>query len=341
MKRVLSAILVLLLVMPALTACAPATVVLYTDLHQEDVTKLIAPYVESSGVKVDIVTFGSAQSLSDAIAPRQDRNGGDAQPSPTPNPKPPDIVLTQDMTMLTQLSDSESLESYMPTSVTNLPVPYGANGGGYWYGFGGTGWVIAWNTSLVQKAPEGFADLASSVYPMKAVAVPNPQQYYFYPLAIYSLMGSDYALNIFQTLVLNQTNFNGSPTSAADSLATGKAQVAVTTYELAKQAKDKGAPVDFIFPDQGQTEMGAYVQFYSVGLVKGGKNLKGAEKLDDWLLSADAEKRSVDIGLSDVTLRDVGSEAPVVKPLSVSPEEIMRNSQAASDAFNRLASGSN
>lgn len=340
MKRAVSVVAVLLLLVPALSSCTPANVVLYTDLRQEDASRLIEPFVQASGVKVDIVTFGSAESLVKAVAPGGgDRYAGGAEPSPTPNPNPPDVILTQDMLALTQLADGEALESYMSSSVSSLPPPYGANGGGWWYGFGGRAWVIAWNTDLVTKKPETFQDLADNAYPMKSVTIPNPQQFYFYPLAVYSVMGSDYAMNLFQTLMLNQANLAGSPDMAAQSVAEGKAQVAITTYALAKSLKDAGKPVDFILPDQGQTEMGAYVEFYSVAVAKGGKNLSGAKKLDDWLLSAEAEKRSVEVGLSDVTLRDVGGGAPVVKPLVVSPGDIIKNTRAASDAFNRMAGG--
>jgi ABC-type Fe3+ transport system substrate-binding protein len=339
-KRVLSAIVLLVLICPALAGCAPDTVVIYTDLRKADVEKLIAPYVESAGVTVQIVTFGSADSLAGAVAPDRGRgNGGGPDATPTPNPNPPDIVLTQDIAAMAELAGRGALVSYMPPSVSALPPPYGANGGGYWYGFGGRGWVLAWNTDLVKKPPESYADLADDDYPMNSVTMPNLQQFYFYPLSVYSLMGADYAMNIFQTLMTNGASFTNTPEAAVGSVAAGQAQLAVTTYALARQKKDAGEPVDFAFPDQGQTEMGAYVQFYTVGVGASSRHAKAAKSLDNWLMSAEAEKRSVEIGLSDVTLRDVGGDAPVVKPLVVSPQEVLSSAQAAEAALRRLYEG--
>lgn len=331
-KRLLTLLLVLLLTAPALTACAPEELALYTDLLKSDAEKLIAPFVESSGVKVKLFTFSDANALINAVAPQ--RGGDGAQPTPTANANPPDIILTSDMAAMAELTQRKALASYMPPGASALP--YGANGGGYWYGFGGRGWVLAWNTELVKEAPEGFEDLASDKYPMNSVAVPNPERFYFYPLSIYTLMGADYAMNMFETLLLNGADFNASPSSALDKVVSGGARLCLTTYELARKQKDAGKSIDFIFPDQWQGGMGTYVEFYCVALASGGKSEKNAKKLDDWLLSAEAEKRSVELGLSDVMLRDVGGEAPVVKPLAVSLEQVLRSSETAAQAFRSM-----
>jgi ABC-type Fe3+ transport system substrate-binding protein len=343
-KKIVLVMVALLLCSLGFTACEPNnTLILYTDLSQSDAAKLIAPFTQKTGIKVDIMTFGSADSLVNAIsAASDDRGRGPAQsatPKPTANPKAPDVVLTSGLLALTQLAQRDALVSYMSPSVADLP--YGVNGGGYWYGFGGKGWVIAWNTDLVTKKPDSFQDLADSAYPLKSVTLPNPEQYSYYPLAAYSVMGEDYALSIFQTMILNEASFSSSPLQAASSVATGSKQVVITTYADAKAQKNKGAPIDFAFPDQGKTDMGAYVEFYSVGLPTGGHFLKGAKQLDDWLLSTEAEALSVTIGLSDITLRDVGGRAPVVKPLVVSPSDIIANQQQAADAFARLTSTGN
>ncbi len=331
-KRLLTLVLVVLLAAPALSACAPEELALYTDLPKADVEKLIAPFVQSSGVKVKLFTFSGADSLISAVAPQ--RGGVGVQPTPTANPNPPDIILTSDMAVMAELTQRQALASYMPPGASALP--YGANGGGYWYGFGGRGWVLAWNTELVQEAPEGFEDLASDKYPMNSVAVPNPEQYYFYPLSVYTLMGADYAMNMFQTLLLNGADFNASPSSALGKVVSGEMRLCLTTYELARKQKDEGRSIDFIFPDQWQGGMGTYVEFYCVALASGGRSEKNARKLDDWLLSAEAEKLSAELGLSDVTLRDVGGDAPVVKPLAVSLEQVLRSAQAAGQALRSM-----
>jgi ABC-type Fe3+ transport system substrate-binding protein len=338
MKRILAALLALAVIVPALSACEPAPVIVYTDLSRANADRLLAPYIEKTGAKVEIKVFGDSQSLMNAVAPGgNDRYRGrpDSGPTPTPNPNPPDIVLTADMQALPQLADRGALESYMPPAAAD--IPYGASGGGYWYGFGGRGWVIAWNTDLVKKIPDGFQDLADTAYPMGAAALPNPEQYYYYLVAAYSIMGQDYTLNLMETMLLNDAQFARTPKEAMDGVAGGKFQIAVTTYALARAAKDAGSPVDFAFPDQGRTDMGAYVQFYGVGIAKGGRAPEAAKELDGWLLSPESEKLSVDIGLSDVTLRDVDAGAPVVKPLVATPDEVLRQADAASQAFNRLA----
>lgn len=335
MRKSALVIVLALLAATLLPGCAPEPVVLYTDLGKSEVEQLIAPFLETSGVKVQIVTFGSSESLMRALGVNGDNRGRRDGPTPTPNPTPADVVLIRDMMLTDQLAEAGVLVNYAPPGAAGLP--YGANGGGFWYGFGGTGWVLMWNTELAARNPDSYTDLADNAYPLRSVAVPSPEQFYFYPLAAYCILGADYTMGIFQTLMLNEARFVPSAKDAANGVANGKYHIAVTTYALAKELKDGGAPVDFVFADQGQSEMGAYVAFYSAGLAKGGRNLKGAKLLDDWLLSPEAEALSVKIGLSDVTMRDVGSGAPVVKPLVVSPGEILRKSEEASNAFGRMA----
>lgn len=343
MKK-LAWIVILALLCAMLSACAPGTVIMYTDLQPEEANKLMAPFLEKSGMKVKVIPFRTSQLLMDAIDPGQGRrynrdNNGQATPDPqaTHNPKAPDIVLTKDMLALTTLTDREALVNYLSPMSTDLPR--GVNGSGWWYGFGGRSWVIAWNTELVKKPPTSFQDLTSSLYPMKAVTMPTPQQYSIYPLAAWSLFGREYTMNFYQTLMLNQTSFVSSPAAAAAGVATGRYQVVLTTWAEANKQKQDGKSIDFAFPDQGPNQMGAYVEFYSVGIVKGGLCQKSAMKLEDWLLSPEAEALSVKLGLSDVTLRDVGSGAPVVKPLVVSPDEIIAGQQDADAAFSAIQGG--
>lgn len=338
MKKIAVLLLLALLAPLLFTACAPAPLILYTDLDEGVAAKMVAPFTEKTGIPVEIVAFATTDRLMAALAPRQGREGSPT-PAPTENGKPADVILTKSMLALPELAARDVLESHMPATVADLPG--GANGGGYWYGFGGHGWVLAWNTGLAQKQPDGFQDLASDAYPMRSVSIMNIEGYYYYPLAVYAVMGQDYAMSIFQTLLLNETHMASSAAEAAGLIANGTCHVGITTYAEAKERKDGGAAIDFIFPDQDDHCIGAYVEFLSAGIAKGGKNLKAAKQLEEWLLSPEAEKLSVELGLSDVTLRDVGAAVPVVKPLNVDPMEVMEAGQGAQAAFEQVARGLN
>jgi iron(III) transport system substrate-binding protein len=65
--------------------------------------------------------------------------------------------------------------------------------------------------------------------------------------------------------------------------------IGFTDTDDANDAIADGAPVQMVYTDQGEDEMGTLVIPNTVMLIKGGKNVDNAQKLMDYLVSAEAE----------------------------------------------------
>lgn len=312
-----------------LGACGPNTLVLVTDQPKDAVEKLVEPYAQKAGVKITVVTASDDDLLRAAGLNTEGRNGR-AQESATAQPvQVADLLLTQNLIAVGQLRMSGSLAQYSPSGATGLPS--GARGQGYWYGFGGRGWVMARNTDLVTDAgmTDGFDDLSDDKLPAKTMAIPNIENNPYYPLAIYTFWGREQSLSFYQELVFKQAALTQSPKNVAEGLASGKLALGLTTYADAKAQKDAGKPVDFNFPDNMEGEIGSYVQLNCVALPAASKNQKMAQPLEDYLLTPEAEVLSIQLGLSDVALRQNSLGAPVVRPLNVAPEKVLASGQDA------------
>lgn len=316
-----------------LSACVGSkTLVLVTDQPQDAVEKLVAPYVQKSGVQVTVVAAENSNKLMLAAGFNPDsRDQATAAPGITA-----DILLTQDMEAIGQLRMANALAQYAPSAAASLPS--GARGQGYWYGFGGSGWVLARNTDLVTDAgmTNSFEDLSDDSLPAKSVGIPNMQSYSYYPLAILTFWGQEQTLAFYQALLFKQAQLTMSPHGVAQALADGKLALGLTTYAEAKAQKDAGKPVDFGFPDNGEGEIGSYVALNCVALPAGSKNLKLAQPLEDYLLSPEAESLSIQLGLSDVAVRDNTQGAPVVRPLNIAPEKVLASGDEAQQLVNQL-----
>lgn len=311
----------------ALCACGPNTLVLVTDQPKDAVEKLVEPYVQQSGVKVTVVAAGTGDLLRAAGLNAGGREGGQA--TATAQAQTADILLTQDLVALGQLRMANLLAQYAPPGATSLPS--GARGQGYWYGFGGRGWVLARNTDLLsdEGMTNSFADLADSKLPAKTMAIPSMENNPYYPLAIFTFWGREQSLSFYQELVFKQAMMTQSPKTVAEALAAGKLALGLTTYADAKAQKDAGKPVDFGFPDNMEGEIGSYVQLNCVALLSASKNQKLAQPLEDYLVSPEAEALSIQLGLSDVALRENSLGAPLVRPLNIAPEKVLASSRDA------------
>ena len=305
------AVLAILLLM---TGCASNTVTVYTDMDRKDVEKLIKPFSDKTGIKLDLVHFNEVHDLVDAIAVPDGASYKLVMHETLYQPA--DLVLSGNMFAGDVLRARSALAQYEPSGADAIPP--GAKNLGNWYGFGGRLWVLAYNTNLVKgDLPRSLFDLSSNVFPNGKISTITPNYCPFYIGAACAIKGKAAAVTLYQTLINRHAEFVNKPELAAKSIAEGSAWAGITTLAAVVAQKKAGAPIGWVIPDQGSGNMGAYVEFYSVCTPILGKNTINAHLLADYLLSTEAEALSVEMGLSDATLRQGTSAALVVIPLAI------------------------
>lgn len=322
LRRLLFASFVSMYFIALLSGCSKP-VTLYTDASESVVAKLTDPFTKQTGIAVDIVEFNDARELSDAIATYSDGKYVKVKHETLYNYA--DVAFSPDILLGEVLKARDMLAQYTPPAAQDIPA--GAKLDGSWYAMGGYAWVIAWNTDLAKgTAPAGLLDLASPAYPAGSVAMINPNYMLYYPSGACAILGKDKMVPFLQTMIDHGTQWEATPQDTVQKVADGKAYVCITTLGEAEKQQNKGAHIAWAVPDQKDGEMGAYVQFNVVCVVKVSTMPAEAKRLADYLLSPEAEALSVKLGLSDATLRPCGSDAPVVRPLKT-------NLAAAQDAM--------
>lgn len=315
-------LLLALLVLFACTGCSVHEVVIYTDVDRHDVLQLFQPFTEKTGIPVTVMHFYEVENLVDAIVV-DDGKGGYKFVQRTGSSNP-DLMFSTAMFAGEAMRARDALQSYLPNGAQSIPA--GAKAEDLWYGIGPRAWVLMWNT---QRTPQGFTptslmDLASDRLDKGRVCMVPPNYSPYYASALAAVQGNDAATSFYQTLIDRQTVFIADPEQCAQRIAQGDAQMGLTTLDAALTQQKNNANVAWVLPDQAAGQMGAYAQFYSFGLLKNASHPDDAKLAEDYLLSLDAEKRMVSLGLSDATLRDCGPGIPVVVPLSVTLDEASR-----------------
>lgn len=188
----------------------------------------------------------------------------------------------------------------IPTSVTTR----------YSVGVGARCRIIAVHTPSLKEAdrPRRVEDLADPRFKGK-LAVSNPlfsaTSTHF--AALHAKWGDAKFIAFLQALKKNQIAILPGNADVRDAVAAGRVAVGLTDTDDALGAIKRGQPLAIVFPDQEGD--GAFGFYGTVTLVKGGPNPAGAQKLLEYLVSEKNERRLIELGAVQFSVRPDGPQA--------------------------------
>ena len=183
----------------------------------------------------------------------------------------------------------------------------------YSIGFGIRTRVIAVNTKLVEKGqfPATLEDLTQPRFKGR-VAISSPlfgaTSTHF--AALHALWGAERFTAFLQALKKNEVVVLPGNADVRDAVAAGRVVVGMTDSDDAVGAIRRGQPLAMVFPDQ-QAE-GAFGLYMTVARVAGRPDAPGVQKLIDYLSSEATERRMIEMGAVQLSVRTDGPMAPEV-----------------------------
>jgi len=201
-----------------------------------------------------------------------------------------DVVLIADAVAMTQLKNDGRLLTYLDAPAGKVPAALIDADRTY---FGTklitTGIVI--NTNLVKTAPRSWNGLLPAAAAGKTV-LPHPLYSGAAVIHIGSMLQqSEFGWRYFETLAKNGAIAARGNGAVIESVARGEKAYGIIIEYMAFNAKAKGSPVDFVFPEEG---VSAITQ--PVAILKGSRNADAAKAFVDWQLSLEAQLQSVSQG---------------------------------------------
>jgi iron(III) transport system substrate-binding protein len=173
--------------------------------------------------------------------------------------------------------------------------------------------VIAVHTASVKEAdrPKRLEDLVDPRFKGKvAIARPLFGTTSTHFAALHAQWGAAKFTSFLQALKKNDVAILPGNGDVRDAVAVGRVAVGLTDTDDAIGAIKRGQPLAMIFPDQDGS--GAFGVYMTVGLVKGGPNPAGAQKLLEYLVSEKTEARLIELGAVQLSVRPNG---PVAKEI--------------------------
>jgi len=203
-----------------------------------------------------------------------------------------DLLWNNEILHTLRLEKLGLLDTYDAPAAENYAQTY-RSANGTWYGFAARIRVLIVNTDLVaeDERPVSIRDLTDPKWKGKVgIAKPLFGTTATHAAVLFAAWGDEEAQDFFRRLKENAQVLSGNKQVA---LAVGRGELAfgLTDTDDAIIEKDKGLPVEIVYPDQGEDGLGALFIPNTLALIKGSANGESARRLVDHLLSGEVEAK--------------------------------------------------
>ena len=305
-------------------------VVVYTAIDEVFSESIIKDFEEETGIKVNVVYDTEANKTTGLV------NRIKAEKS---NPVC-DVFWNNEFIQTIDLEKDGALEAYVSPSAADIPDYYKSEQN-MWTAVGGRARVLLVNNDLV--APENFptsvADFVSGQYEGDQLAIAYPMfgTTKTMAAALYAQWGEEKGKEYFEKIVELGVNVVDGNSVTKDMAASGQVAIGFTDSDDAREALEDGANVTMVYPDQGEGAMGTLVTPSTVALIKGAPNKENAQKFIDYVLSEKTERKLVDAGFYDMSIRDAGKQDSI-KGMTINLEDIYAYMDASAKDMEELFS---
>jgi len=161
----------------------------------------------------------------------------------------------------------------------------------YWCGFSARVRLFVVNKNAKEK-PNSILDYANPIFKDKSV-IANPLfgTTAIHIAALFTSLGEEKTKKFLDNLKTNKVAISTGNGESADFVASVKYLFSLVDSDDAISRIRAKSPIEFIYPDQGDSQMGAFVVPNTVMMIKDSKHPKLAKKLIDYLLSRQSEEK--------------------------------------------------
>lgn len=301
------------------------TLMLYTSQPEADATRTVEAFRKvNPDTEVQIFRSGTSDLLTKLAA---EFSAGAPQP---------DVLLIADAVTMEGLKKDKRLLAYPEANLDGFAADsYDADKTYFGSKLITTG--IAYNTAAEQK-PEHWADLTKAEYKGQVV-MPSPL---YSGAAAYLLSGfalnADLGWDYFKQLKENELASVRGNGAVLKSVASGEKPYGILVDFMVLNAKAKGSPVEFVFPTEGVPAVTE-----PVAIMATAKNVEGAKKFVDFILSDDGQKLALEQGYLPAK-ESVGRpswlpEGTKIKIMPIDTQKVLQETDADKKQFSEVFGG--
>ena len=255
---------------------AAGTITLYTSVERPAADKIQSEF-QRKFPAVTLVVFRSESIAVVAKIEAEKQAGGIAA----------DVLWIDEPSEYENLKNQDLLLQFFPEDAVNLPEEM-RDPEEYYYAAGLTNMIIGYHTGL-KNPPRNWKDLLSPAYRGNLV-FPSPNGFGAAE-ALVQTLADYYGWEFFTGFAANGGVQAQDFSTVLERLSSGETQVGVLPDYLVRTAKEKGSPVDYVWPRDGAVCIPS-----PVAIVKSTENPEAAKAFVDFLLSRDGQAVLVESG---------------------------------------------
>jgi iron(III) transport system substrate-binding protein len=236
-----------------------------------------------------------------------------------------DVFWNNEILNTLRLERQGLLEVYRPQIAQQYPQAF-RSPQGTWYGFAARARVLVVNTELLSRAewPRSIRDLADPKWSGRCgIAKPLAGTTATHAACLFAHWGDEEAKRFFRAIRANGVNVLSGNKQVATWVSGGQLSFGLTDTDDAIIEKEKGLPVEIVYPDQEEGGLGTLFIPNTLAIIRGGPNPEAARRLVDYLLSPEVEAKlaagpSAQIPLNPQVKVEVRVQTPqTIKPMQV------------------------
>ncbi len=303
-------------------SASPSQVVVYTALDREFSEPIFREFEQTSGVSVEPkfdVESTKTVGLVNAILQEKNRPRCD-------------VFWNNEILHTLRLEKAGLLEPYKLPQAEKFPANY-RSPTGTWYGFAARARVLLVNTELVpeNERPSSIQDLSNPRWKDQCgLALPLFGTTATHAAVLFAQWGESDAKQFFREVKQNAQVLSGNKQVA---LSVGRGQLAfgLTDTDDAIVEIEKGMPVEIVYPDQGEGQLGALFIPNTLCLIRGAAHRASAEALMQYLLTPQVEQKLAEGPSAQFPLHADATAQPRIADASVRGMDV--DFSAAADAW--------
>jgi len=300
-------LLPLALLLGLTSGCAEeADVVIYCALDQVDSEPILREFERRTGLKVK-AEFDVEASKTVGLVRRIREEDGRTRC---------DVFWNNEIAHTVSLADAGLLASYDSPSAEGIPEAF-RDPERQWTGFAARARVFIVNTDLADPAEiHGMWDLVDERWKgQTGMARPLTGTTLTHATALYVKLGEEKAREYLQKVKDGEVHLTGGNATLMRLVSAGEFAWGWTDTDDYNRARQKGHPVEAVFPDAGEGELGTLFIPNTVCILKDAPHPDAAQQLVDYLLSEEVERKLASFDGAQIPLHDALQGEPHQLPL--------------------------
>jgi iron(III) transport system substrate-binding protein len=280
------------------------TVVIYVSEDQVFSEPILKDFEKETGIQVKAV-YDTEEAKSTGVMNRllAEKNNPQADVYWANEPVRADVLRQQGIST-----------PFQPANGRQIPEQF-KDAQGYWTGFSARARLLVVNRSAKTKPTSVLAYVDPKTRGKAVIANPLFGTTTAQMAALFSVWGDEKGRQFLAGLKANQVKLSTSNGESADFVGSGEFEFALVDSDDAVDRMRHGKPIDIVYPDQGDGEVGVLIVPNAAALIRGGPNPDNGKKLIEYLVSRETERKLAAADCAQIPLNPGVPPPQELKPI--------------------------